>query len=92
MLAIRRRKIHCEFDVDAKRSVLRIMSSIETIECNFLEKVSNSELQKCAEEFLKREDLYQIVRREILFGLVPKTFKRKSQFLKNNNSKLCLSW
>ena len=28
------------------------------------------------EEFLTRKDLYRIVRREILFGLIPKTLKR----------------
>ena len=42
-----------------------------------LEKVSNTETRNRATEMLKRKDLYQIVRREICFGLIPKTLKRK---------------
>ena len=35
-------------------------------------------MRKHAAEFLKRKDLHQIVRRELCFGLIPKTLRRKN--------------
>ena len=49
--------------------------------------VSSTETRNLAIEFLQRKKLYQIVRREICFGLIPKTLKRKLK-LKNNQHKI----
>ena len=43
----------------------------------FSDKVSDEEAKERATEFLNRKDLYQIIRREICFGLVPKTLTRE---------------
>ena len=39
--------------------------------------VSDTEIKNRATKFLQQKNLYQIVRREICFGLIPKTLKRK---------------
>ena len=43
----------------------------------FLETVTDAEIKNQATEFLHRKDLCQIIRREICFGLIPKTLKGK---------------
>ena len=43
----------------------------------FSDKVPDEETKNRAAEFLNRKDLYQIIRREISFGLVPKTLTGK---------------
>ena len=43
----------------------------------FSEKVSDEETKNRAAEFLNRKDLRQIIRREICFGLIPKTLTRE---------------
>ena len=46
----------------------------------FVAQVSNAEIKKRGEKFLERKDLCRIIRREILFGLIPKTLKRKLEY------------
>ena len=43
----------------------------------FSEKVPDEETKNRAAEFLNRKDLRQIIRREICFGLIPKTLTRE---------------
>ena len=72
MLALRRRQIHCEINVDETRFDFQLGNI-----SNNLGNVSDTEKRNQATKFLQRKDLYQIVRREICFGLIPKTLKRK---------------
>ena len=72
MLALRRRQIHCEINVDETRFDFQLGNI-----SNNLGNVSDTEKRNQATKFLQRKDLCQIVRREICFGLIPKTLKRK---------------
>ena len=76
MLAFRRCSINCPINVDEKRLVEYFCLSL----LNNLEKISDSEVKAYAAEFLSRNNLQQIIRREICFGLIPKTLQRKSKY------------
>ena len=73
MLAIRHCFVTREFNVDEKRFIF-FSNQILTI---YSEKVTNEEANNRATKFLNRKDLCQIIRREICFGLVPKTLTGK---------------
>ena len=76
MLAVCTSQITRTFNVDAKRYFLQVDS-----DSTVLETITNTGIKSLATEFLSRKDLYQIVRREICFGLIPKTLKRKLEFV-----------
>ena len=40
-----------------------------------LDRISNTDVRGRTIELLKRKDLHQIIRREICFGLIPKTLQ-----------------
>ena len=44
---------------------------------SFSDQVSDEEIKNRAADFLNRKDLRQIIRREICFGLIPKTLTRE---------------
>ena len=44
---------------------------------NFLAEISDDQIKTEAEKFLRQKGLSRIIRREICFGLIPKTLKRK---------------
>ena len=45
---------------------------------NFLARVTNIIVKHDTSLFLKKRDINQVIRRELCFGLIPKTLKRKT--------------
>ena len=54
---------------------LRMIIFIKSLKTLFLENATDTDLKRKASDFLNRKDLRQKVRRELLFGLFPKTLK-----------------
>ena len=69
---------------------LRMIIFIKSLKTLFLENATDADLKRKASDFLNRKDLRQKVRRELLFGLFPKTLKGEFSVL--NFPSLLLSW
>ena len=76
MLAFCCGQIDYQVNVDEIRFDVQLVT--RTTNRKYSVTVPTTEIRKRVIELLKRKDLYQIIRREICFGLIPKTLKRKS--------------